>query len=75
MTPRERHFPDVMKASHRRRIAAGSGTQVQDVNKLMRQFEQTRDMMKKMAGGGMAKLMRGLAGKLPPGPPGMFPKY
>jgi signal recognition particle subunit SRP54 len=71
MTPRERHFPDLMKASHRRRIAAGSGTQVQDVNKLLRQFEQTRDMMKKMAGGGMARLMRDLAGKMPPG---MFPR-
>ena len=70
MTPRERRFPDLMKASHRRRIAAGSGTQVQDVNKLMRQFEQTQGMMKKMAGGGMAKLMRGLAGKIPPR---MFP--
>jgi signal recognition particle subunit SRP54 len=67
MTRKERRFPDHMKASHRRRIAAGSGTQVQDVNKLMRQFEQARDMMKKMAGGGMAKLMRSLGGKLPPG--------
>jgi signal recognition particle subunit SRP54 len=67
MTRKERRFPDHLKASHRRRIAAGSGTQVQDVNKLMRQFEQARDMMKKMAGGGMAKLMRGLGGKLPPG--------
>ncbi len=67
MTPRERHFPDVMKASHRRRIAAGSGTQVQDVNKLMRQFDQAREMMKKMAGGNLAKMMRGLAGRLPPG--------
>jgi signal recognition particle subunit SRP54 len=71
MTPKERRFPDHMKASHRRRIAAGSGTQVQDVNRLMRQYEQARDMMKKMAGGGMAKLMRSLGGKLPPG---MLPK-
>jgi signal recognition particle subunit SRP54 len=70
MTKKERRFPDHLKASHRRRIAAGSGTQVQDVNKLMRQFEQARDMMKKMAGGGMAKLMRSLGGKLPPGFPG-----
>ena len=70
MTPKERRFPDHMKASHRRRIAAGSGTEVQDVNKLMRQYEQARDMMKKMAGGGMAKLMRSLGGKLPPGFPG-----
>ena len=67
MTARERRFPDFIKASHRKRIASGSGTQVQDVNKLLRQFEQTRDMMKKMAGGGMAKMMRGLAGKMPPG--------
>ena len=67
MTRKERRFPDHMKASHRRRIAAGSGTQVQDVNRLMRQFEQARDMMKKMAGGGMAKLMRSMGGKLPPG--------
>jgi len=67
MTRKERRFPDHLKASHRRRIAAGSGTQVQDVNKLMRQFEQARDMMKKVAGGGMAKLMRSLGGKLPPG--------
>ena len=67
MTRKERRFPDHMKASHRRRIASGSGTQVQDVNRLVRQFEQARDMMKKMAGGGMAKLMRGLGGKLPPG--------
>jgi signal recognition particle subunit SRP54 len=71
MTPKERRFPDHMKASHRRRIAAGSGTQVQDVNRLVRQFEQARDMMKKMAGGGMAKLMRSLGGKMPPG---MLPK-
>jgi signal recognition particle subunit SRP54 len=71
MTRKERRFPDHMKASHRRRIASGSGTQVQDVNKLMRQFEQARDMMKKMASGGMAKVMRGLAGRMPPG---MFPK-
>ncbi|HUR41781.1 MAG TPA: signal recognition particle protein [Verrucomicrobiae bacterium] len=67
MTRKERRFPDHMKASHRRRIAAGSGVLVQDVNKLMRQYEQARDMMKKMAGGGMARMMRSLGGKLPPG--------
>jgi len=71
MTPKERRYPDHIKASHRRRISAGSGTQVQDVNKLLRQFEQVRDMMKKMAGGGLAKLMRGLGGRMPPG---FFPK-
>ena len=67
MTPQERKFPDLIKASRKRRIAAGSGVQVQDVNKLMRQFETTRDMMKKVMSGGMAKMMRGLAGRLPPG--------
>jgi signal recognition particle subunit SRP54 len=67
MTRQERKFPDLIKASRKRRIAAGAGLEVQEVNKLLRQFETTRDMMKKMAGGGMMKLMRGLAGKMPPG--------
>jgi signal recognition particle subunit SRP54 len=67
MTRQERKFPDLIKASRKRRIAAGAGLEVQEVNKLLRQFDQTRDMMKKMAGGGMAKMMRGLAGKLPGG--------
>ncbi|SEQ77404.1 signal recognition particle subunit FFH/SRP54 (srp54) [Solimonas aquatica] len=67
MTRQERHFPDLIKAARKRRIAAGAGVEVQQVNQLLRQFEMTRDMMKKVASGGMAKLMRGLAGKLPPG--------
>ncbi|MGH8460984.1 MAG: signal recognition particle protein [Stenotrophobium sp.] len=67
MTPQERKFPDLLKASRKRRIAAGAGVQVQEVNKLLRQYETTRDMMKKMAGGGMMKMMRGLAGRMPPG--------
>lgn len=67
MTPQERKFPDLLKASRKRRIAAGSGVEVQEVNKLLRQFETSRDLMKKVAGGGMAKLMRRLGGKLPPG--------
>ncbi len=67
MTRQERRFPDLIKASRKRRIAAGSGLEVQEVNKLLRQFEMTRDMMKKVASGGMAKMMRGLAGRLPPG--------
>ncbi len=67
MTPQERRFPDLIKASRKRRIAAGSGVEVQQVNQLLRQFETTRDMMKKVASGGMAKLMRGLGGRLPPG--------
>jgi signal recognition particle subunit SRP54 len=67
MTHQERRFPDLIKASRKRRIAAGSGVEVQQVNQLLRQFETTRDMMKKVASGGMAKMMRGLAGRLPPG--------
>ena len=67
MTAQERRFPDLIKASRKRRIAAGSGVEVQHVNQLLRQFDTTRDMMKKVASGGMAKMMRGLAGRLPPG--------
>jgi len=79
MTPHERTFPDIIKGSRKRRIAAGSGMQVQDVNKLLKQFDQMQRVMKKMKGGGMAKLMRGLKGRLGPGglpggglPPGGF---
>lgn len=64
MTRRERTYPQQIRASHRKRIAAGSGTQVQDVNRLLRQFEQSRDMMRKMTGGGLARMMRGLGGGL-----------
>jgi signal recognition particle subunit SRP54 len=75
MTPQERRFPAVIKGSRKRRIAAGSGTQVQDVNKLLKQFTQMQKMMKKMKGGGMKKMMRSLGGRLPGGgmPPGGFP--
>jgi len=69
MTSQERAFPAVIKGARKKRIAAGSGTQVQDVNKLMKQFAQMQKMMKKMKGGGMAKMMRGMKGK----PPGGFP--
>ncbi len=62
MTPAERARPDLIKGSRKRRIALGSGTQVQDINKLLKQFTQMQKMMKKMKGGGMAKLMRGLGG-------------
>jgi len=58
MTPLERRKPDLLKATRKRRIAVGSGTQVQDVNRLLKQFEQMRDMMKKMKGGGMMKMMQ-----------------
>ena len=67
MTPQERKFPDLIKASRKRRIAAGSGVEVQEVNKMLRQFETSRDLMKKVAGGGMGKLLRRLGGKMPPG--------
>ncbi|MES9943756.1 MAG: signal recognition particle protein [Candidatus Thiodiazotropha sp.] len=72
MTPQERSFPAVIKGSRKRRIAAGSGTQVQDVNKLLKQFMQMQKMMKKMKGGGMKKMMKGMAGRFPGGgmPPG-----
>ncbi|MET0091208.1 MAG: signal recognition particle protein [Candidatus Thiodiazotropha sp.] len=71
MTPHERSFPAVIKGSRKRRIAAGSGTQVQDVNKLLKQFTQMQKMMKKMKGGGMKKMLRGMAGRFPGGmPPG-----
>ncbi len=66
MTPQERHFPDVIKGSRKRRIAAGSGTQVQDVNRLLKQFDQMQRVMKQVTkGGGMAKMLRGMKGKLP----------
>ncbi len=67
MTPQERKHPAIIKGSRRKRIAAGSGCQVQDVNKLLKQHLQMSKMMKKMKGGGMAKMMRGMQGKLPPG--------
>ncbi|MCU7920157.1 MAG: signal recognition particle protein [Candidatus Thiodiazotropha sp. (ex Epidulcina cf. delphinae)] len=67
MTPHERLFPAVIKGSRKRRIANGSGTQVQDVNKLLKQFMQMQKMMKKMKGGGMKKMMRGMGGRFPGG--------
>ncbi len=72
MTPKERRFPGVIKGSRKRRIAAGSGTQVQDVNRLLKQFTQMQKMMKRVRKkGGMAKLMRGMGGGFGGGmPPG-----
>jgi signal recognition particle subunit SRP54 len=72
MTREERRHPDLIRASRKRRIAAGSGTQVQDVNRLLKQFEQMQRMMKKLnRKGGLMKLMRGLGGRLPGGFPGL----
>jgi len=68
MTPKERRQPIIIKGSHKRRIAMGSGTDIQAVNRLLKQFTQMQKMMKKFANkGGMMKLMRGLQSKLPPG--------
>ncbi len=67
MTPGERRFPDIIKGSRKRRIAAGSGTQIQDVNRLLKQFDQAHKMMKKMKGGGLMRMMRSLQGRLPAG--------
>ncbi|HPG63538.1 MAG TPA: signal recognition particle protein [Casimicrobium sp.] len=71
MTPLERRKPDLIKATRKRRIAAGAGVQVQEVNRLLNQFEQTQTMMKKFSQGGMGKLMKGLSGM--PGMKGRFP--
>ena len=67
MTIKERTHPAIIKGSRKKRIAAGSGTQVQDINRLLKQFLQMQKMMKKMGKGGMAKMLRGMKGKLPPG--------
>jgi len=65
MTPQERVKPEILKASRKRRIATGAGVTVQEVNRLLAQFEQTQKMMKMMNKGGMAKMMRGMKGMLP----------
>jgi len=62
MTKLERRKPDLIKATRKRRIAAGAGVQVQDVNRLLKEFEQMQEMMKKMKGGGMMKLMKRMGG-------------
>ena len=61
MTPLERRKPDLIKATRKRRIAAGAGVQVQEVNRMLKEFEQMQDMMKKMSGGGMMKMMKRMA--------------
>jgi len=69
MTPQERRFPDIIRGSRKRRIAAGSGTQVQDVNRLLKQFDQMQKMMKRMGKGGMKRMLQGIRGRFP-GMPG-----
>jgi signal recognition particle subunit SRP54 len=78
MTPKERANPDILNGSRKRRITQGSGTTVQDLNRLLKQHKQMGKMMKKMKGKGMQNMMRGLGGGMPPGgglPPGGFPKF
>jgi signal recognition particle subunit SRP54 len=65
MTPQERAEPEILKASRKRRIAAGAGASVQEVNRLLNQFEQAQKMMKMMSKGGMAKMMRSMKGMFP----------
>ncbi|MCB1895774.1 MAG: signal recognition particle protein [Zoogloeaceae bacterium] len=65
MTPLERAKPEILKASRKRRIAAGAGVTVQEVNRLLNQFEQTQKVMKQFSKGGMQKMMRGMKGMLP----------
>jgi signal recognition particle subunit SRP54 len=68
MTPGERRFPKTINGSRKKRIAAGAGLQIQDVNRLLKQHQQMEKMMKKMSKGGMKKMMRGMpSGGLPPG--------
>ncbi len=68
MTPQERQFPKLIKGSRKKRIALGSGTSIQEVNKLLKQFTQMQRMMRKMSGkGGMKKMMRSMQGMMPPG--------
>ncbi len=62
MTPLERRKPELLKAARKRRIAAGAGVQVQDVNRMLNQFEQMQGMMKKMKGGGLMKMMKRMGG-------------
>ena len=82
MTPTERRKPELLKATRKRRIAAGAGVQVQEVNRLLKEFEQMQGMMKQFKGGALAKMMRRMGGMkgmggllggggMPPLPPGM----
>lgn len=71
MTPQERKYPAILKGSRKKRISAGAGLQVQDLNRLLKQHQQMSRMMKKMSKGGMAKMMRSMKGQMPPGMGGM----
>ena len=71
MTPQERTHPDLIKAKRKQRIAKGAGVQVQEVNRMLRQFEQMQGMMKQLKKGGMQKMMRGMGRLMGGGMPGM----
>ncbi|XXQ55840.1 signal recognition particle protein [Xenophilus aerolatus] len=78
MTPLERRKPELIKATRKKRIAAGAGVQVQEVNRLLNEFEQMQGMMKKMKGGGLMKMMKrmgGMKGLPGMGGPGGMPKF
>ncbi len=83
MTMRERSSPEILNGSRKRRITQGSGTQIQDLNRLLKQHKQMQKVMKKMKGGNMANMMRGLGGMqgpngapgFPPAPGGKFPRF
>lgn len=77
MTMKERRNPDLLNGSRKRRITTGSGTTLQDLNRLIKQHKQMQKVMKKMKGGGLANMMRGMGGRMPPGgmPPGGFPHF
>ena len=78
MTQKERKNPDILNGSRKRRITVGSGTSIQDLNRLLKQHKQMGKMMKKMKGKGMQNMMRGMGGMMPPGegmPPGGLPKF
>ena len=67
MTPLERAKPELIKANRKRRIATGAGVQVQEVNRMLTQYDQMQTMMKKLKGGGLMKMMRGMKGMMPGG--------
>ncbi len=74
MTPQERAFPALIRGGRKRRIASGSGTQIQDLNRLLKQFTVMQKTMKKMKGGGVTRMLRSLSGRLPGmGMPGRMP--
>ena len=68
MTPAERHKPDLINGSRKRRITEGSGTSIQDLNRLLKQHKQMQKMMKGMGKGGLGRMMRSMAGRFPGGP-------